>query len=152
QVSGEPIPINEQVLIRLGGGIADFTVSAAGVLVYQPTTSSSNQFAWVDRSGRQIPTVGARGRFRSFDAAPDGRRRAYEDTAKGDIWILDLDRQTASRFTSDPGVEACPVWFPDGSKIAYRGDGRGVFVKEASGTAPERRLLNAIINGPTQVT
>src|SRR5262249_19107267 len=112
QVSGEPIPINEQVLIRLGGGIADFTVSAGGVLVYQPTTSSSNQFAWVDRSGRQIATVGARGRFRSFDVSPDGRRLAYEDTAKGDIWILDLDRQTASRFTSDPGVEACPVWFP----------------------------------------
>jgi eukaryotic-like serine/threonine-protein kinase len=152
QISGEPIPINEPILIKQGIGIADFTLSATAGLVYQPATSPSNQFAWVDRSGRRIATVGAPGRFRSFDLSPDGKRLAYEDTAKGDIWILDLDRQTPSRFTSDPEVEACPVWFPDGSKIAYRRGSAGVFVKDANGTTPERRLLNAVVNGPTQVT
>jgi len=151
EVSGEPLPINEPILINQGEGIADFAVSAAGALVYQPATVS-NQFAWVDRSGRQVQTVGAPGRFRSFDVSPDGKRLAYEDTAKGDIWILDLDRQTPSRFTSDPGVEACPVWFPDGSKIAYRSDNGGVFEKDVNGTTRERRLSSMNVNGPSQIT
>ena len=42
----------------------------------------------------------------------------------GDIWILDLARKTTSRFTSGPGNETAPVWFPDGTKIVYRIDQR----------------------------
>jgi serine/threonine protein kinase len=122
QVSGEAIPINEQVFISPAAGIADLSVSAGGALVYRPGTNTPNQFVWLDRSGRQLQTLGAPGSFRCLALSPDGKRLAYDDSRKGDIWILDLDRQTPSRFTSDPGVEACPVWFPDGSKIAYRSD------------------------------
>ena len=152
EISGEATPVNEQVFISPGAGVADFSVSASGALVYRPGTSAPNQFAWLDCSGRQIQTLGVPGSFRCIALSPDGRRLAYEDSNKGDIWILDLDRQTPSRFTSDPGVEACPAWFPDGSKIAYRSDVPGVFEKDTSGTTGARLLFSSLINGPSQVT
>ncbi len=152
EVSGEAIPVNEQVFVSPGAGVADFSVSAAGALVYRPATSAPNQFAWLDRSGRQIQTLGVPGSFRCIALSPDGKRLAYEDSNKGDIWILDLDRQTPSRFTSDPGLEACPAWFPDGSKIAYRSDVPGVFEKDTSGTTGARLLFSSFINGPSQIT
>jgi Tol biopolymer transport system component len=152
EVVGEPIPINEGILINQEAGLADFAVSPSGVLVYQSGTDGVNQFAWVDRQGKTVETVGARGRFRSFALSPDGQRLAYEDPTKGDIWILDVERQTSSRLTTTPGHEACPVWFPDGTKIAYRTNAGGVFVKEVSGTTVERRVADMFINGPSQFT
>ena len=152
QVSGAAIRVNEQIFISPGQGIADFSVSAGGTLVYRAGISAPNQFAWLDRSGRQIQTLGVPGSYRCMALSPDGKRLAYEDAGKGDIWILDLDRQTPSRFTSDPGFEGCPAWFPDGSKIAYRSDAPGIFEKDASGTTGERPLLRRFVNGPSQVT
>ena len=119
---GDAIPVNEQVLINTAAGIADFSVSASGALVYQAEGGVTNQFVWVDREGRELSTVGPRGKYRAPALSPDGNRVAYEDVARGDIWVLDLDRQTPSRFTSGAGFERCPVWFPDGTKIAYRND------------------------------
>ena len=127
-------------------------MSPSGALVFKSGAGSLNQFAWVDRTGRALQTVGESGQFRTLALSPDGRRVAYEDRTRGDIMVLDLQRQTSSRFTSGPGLEECPVWFPDGSKIAYRVSGGGVFVKDAGGTSPERLLLNTFINGPSQVT
>jgi eukaryotic-like serine/threonine-protein kinase len=152
EVSGDAIPVNEPVFINQGGGIADFSASLHGDLVYQSGTNTLNQFAWLDRTGRQLSTVGIRGKYRASALSPDGTRLAYENAADGDIWILDLARQTSSRLTSNPGVEACPVWFPDNTTIAYRTDAGGVFAKDFRGTTAERRVYNGFVQGPEQIT
>ena len=152
EISGEPVRVNEPISVILGAGLADFSVSVSGVLVFQAGSSTMNQFAWFDRSGRQLEKVGAPGKYRAPALSPDEKRLAYEDTSTGDIWILDLERQTPSRFTSAAGVEACPVWFPNGKKLAYRTETTGVYEKDASGTSPERQLMNFFVNGPSQVT
>ena len=90
-----------------------------------------------------LETVGAPGNYRTADLSPDGQRLAYDDVNLRDIWILDLSRQTASRFTSDPGIETAPVWFPDGNKIAYRSDFGGLFEKDVAGSGTGRLLLKA---------
>jgi Tol biopolymer transport system component len=77
---------------------------------------------------------------------------AFADVNQRDIYILDLSRRTSSRFTSGSGSETSPVWFPDGTKIAYRHDEGGLFEKDVNGTGPERRLLEEIVAGPTQVS
>jgi WD40-like Beta Propeller Repeat len=63
-----------------------------------------------------------------------------------------LARQTSSRFTANPGTETAPVWFPKGTKIAYRSDQGGLFEKDASGTGAERLLLDENVNGPSQIS
>ena len=51
-----------------------------------------------------------------------------------------------------PAIETAPVWFPDGSKIAYRTDQGGMFEKDVTGTGTERVLLKEPVNGPDQVS
>jgi hypothetical protein len=151
-VAGDARPANETVFVNPGAGLAEYSVTESGALVFQGSAALPNQFAWLDRTGRVLETVGTRGKYRSPSLSPDGRRLAYEDTGQGDIWVLDLERQAASRFTTAPEFEACPVWFPDGRKIAYRNSSGSVFERETNGTTPERRLMSARINGPSQIS
>ena len=151
-LSGEATPLVEQVAFNAVIGRADFSISANGVLSYRTTSNRQNQFAWVDRAGKLLETVGDPGSYRGPDLSPDGQKLVYHDVARRDIWILDLARKTTSRLTSGPGNEASPVWFPDGSKVAYRIDQDGMYVKDVGGTGVERLLLKQLINGPDQVS
>ncbi len=152
RVTGEPTPVIEQVLYNPGSGRADFSVSANGVLAFRSSTNRSSQFAWFDRTGKLLETIGPPGNYRTPDLSPDGRFLAYGDVNQRDIWIFDLSRRISSRFTSGAGSETAPVWFPDGSKIAYRSDQGGMFEKDVTGTGTERVLLKENVNGPDQVS
>jgi len=153
EITGEATPVVEQVLYNPGVGRADFSVSNTGVLAFRSSTFIfPNQFAWFDRSGKMLETVGKPGNYRTPDLSPDGKRLAFADVNQGDIWIFDLSRQTSSRFTSSPGVETSPAWFPDGTKIAYRTDGGGLFEKDTNGTGTERLVLKEAVNGPSQIS
>ncbi len=152
QVTGEATPVIEQVLFNPGSGRADFSVSANGVLAFRSSTNRNSQFAWFDRAGKLIETVGPPGNYRTPDLSPDGRFLAYGDVNLRDIWIFDLSRNISSRFTSGAGSETAPVWFPDGSKIAYRIDQGGMFEKDVTGTGTEQVLLKENVNGPDQVS
>ena len=152
EVTGEPTTVLDQVLHSVGVNRGDFSVSTTGVLAYRGSSLRNNQFAWFDRSGKLLETVGAPGSYRTPDLSPDGQRLVYGDIGQRDLWILDLLRGTASRFTSGPENETSPAWFPDGSKIAYRTDGGGLFEKAATTVGPERVLLKGSVNGPCQVS
>ena len=152
EVSGDATPVVEDVFYNPGVGLADFTVSNSGVLAFRSSSNRGYQFAWFDRAGKLLETVGPPGNYRTPDLSPDGQRLVYGDVNQRDVWIFDLARQTSSRFTSGPGTETAPVWFPDGTKIAYRTDLRGLFEKDVTGTGAERVLLAQPVNGPDQVS
>ena len=152
ELSGEATTAVEQVRYNPGVGRADFSVSATGILAYRSGSTPNSQFAWFDRAGTLLETVGPPGNYRTPALSPDGQRVAYGDVNQRDIWILDLSRRTPSRFTSGSGSETAPVWFPDGSKIAYRIDQGGLFEKDVTGTGTERLLLKEPVNGPDQVS
>ena len=124
-------------------GVAAFSVSANGVLTFRSGSDASTQFAWFDRAGRLLETVGPPGNYRAPALSPDDKRLVYMDVDGRDIWILDMARRIPSKFTSTPAIEGSPVWSPDGTKIFYRSsqDGGGVFEKDANGVAPEQLVL-----------
>ena len=79
EVTGEATPVIEQVLYNPVVGRADFSVSATGVLAFRSSTNRSNQFAWFDRAGKLLETIGSPGNYRTPDLSPDGQRLAYGD-------------------------------------------------------------------------
>ena len=76
---------------------------------------------WFDRGGRPIGAIGDRpGNPRNnLRLSPDGKSVAFtrQGPESQDVWIYDLVRSVASRFTLGGGRS--PQWSPDGSQIAF---------------------------------
>jgi len=129
--------------------IYQFSASGNGVLAWiTVATQTVSELVWLDASGRRAGAVGPPADYGSSALAPDGSRLAVDiydpSTKTRDIWILDLNRGSRTRFTFDPGDDMDPVWSPDGSRVAWTSDRKGVrdlYVKSASGVGEDEPLL-----------
>ena len=147
-VSSDPVPVDEQVR-TLNSGAAQFDVSRTGTLVFMPgnedgVASVARSLVWVERSGREQQIDAAPGRSYAFPRlSPDGKRVALDirDQAN-DIWIWDLDRETLTKLTSNPGSDAWPIWTPDGGHI--------VFTSSRDGLAPNLFWQRADFTGDAE--
>jgi hypothetical protein len=140
----EPHPVANPVGRIAVTGQMNAAVSANGLLMYD-ASSASNQFNWFDRTGKSLGTVGEPGEYQWFRLSPDGHRAAVARGGPGgnDLWLLELDRVVASRFTSNTGATS-PVWSPDGRTIVYRsGKSPNIFRKESSGAESEQRITTS---------
>jgi Tol biopolymer transport system component len=148
ELAGSPSVISSHVSVLAQRWNAEFSVSETGAIAFFPENAGSRlRLALMDRSGKEIRTVGPPGAFSSPAFSPSGDRLAVEVTdpkiGTDDIWIYDLQRGSGTRFTSNPGDDQYPVWSPDGSRVAfssYRNSLSEIFLKDVNGSAPERRL------------
>jgi len=61
-----------------------------------------------------------------------------------DLWVLDLQRNTATRLTSDPADDLNPVWSPDGRWIYFTSERKGsrqLYRKPASGVGEDELIF-----------
>jgi eukaryotic-like serine/threonine-protein kinase len=105
---------------------------------------------FVDRTGKELETVGEIGEIESPALSRDGTRLAYSladgRSAKADIWIRDLVRGVSSRFTFGAGNNLVPLWSPDGSRVVFQSNRNGaydLYEKPASGQGEETVLVKS---------
>ncbi len=144
------MPIGE----RIGSnGSFGFFSASGDVLVYRKGISVSGnneRLTWFGRKGETIGTIGEplpmSTTASAIAIAPNGRQAAVMISAltpNPDLWIVELERGIASRFTFHEAPDISPVWSPDGARIAFRTMRDAVldvFAKEVNGTADETPL------------
>jgi Tol biopolymer transport system component len=121
ELSGDPIPVAEDVGSFSGAYYGLFAVSHTGALVYRTGAGAKMSLTWVDATGHPAGTVGESGEYAYPAISPDGTRIAVAmgPVQTRDIWILDVGRGTSTRFTFDPARDDAPVWSPDGKNIVF---------------------------------
>jgi serine/threonine protein kinase len=137
--TGEPFPVTEQVGGN-GSGLADFSLSDAGILAYREQGGRVSRLAWVDREGRTLKTMATESDWGDPALSPDGTQVAVDrsnEGGPGDVWVYDTRRGTESRLTFDPKWDYEPMWSADGSRVFFvslRDGNSNIYSREASGT------------------
>jgi Tol biopolymer transport system component/predicted Ser/Thr protein kinase len=150
RATGEATPVVEDVWWDAISTLATaFTVSSTGVLAYQTGGLASTRLLAYDRSGRELAAVGPDGAYLEPAISPDGRwavvGRAEPDARGSAIWMIDLERGSATRISLEPAfATATPVWSADGRRVVYSAYPSGeVFVREAHGAEKAKLLFKA---------
>jgi Tol biopolymer transport system component len=150
-LEGEPTPVSADVAINQNNSLAGFSFSNTGVLAYRVGGDAALDRALrvVDRTGKTLTDITSLGPYDNAALAPDATKLAETrlDGSSSDIWIRDLIRGAATRFTFDAAPDNNAVWSPDGSRIVFNSsrDGavRNLFVKNANGSGQEEVLLKS---------
>jgi eukaryotic-like serine/threonine-protein kinase len=142
-ISGEPFVVADAVDYFPESGMASFSASHTGTLVYRSSAElEKSRLLWFDRKGNQTGEVMEPAPYRNPRLSPDGKRLVVEQvdvSGNRDIYIIDLEKRLSLRFTFDPGGDAAPVWSNDGLRIAWQ-RGNGTYLKLSNGTGQEERI------------
>jgi dipeptidyl aminopeptidase/acylaminoacyl peptidase len=122
ELRGSPFQVADGVFGQ--PGIFNRTLSAsAGAFAFRAGDARfARQFAWVDRSGKQIATVGdPLGNPDGVSYSPDRSQLVFFErgATSSDLWMLDTRRGAVSRFTEEADEDIFPLWARDGNRIIY---------------------------------
>jgi Tol biopolymer transport system component len=150
-MQGDPFTLADDIGAVRSMALAPISVSGNGILVYQSVGKPTRQMVWLDRSGKQVGQVAEPGDYGPPRISPDGTRAAVArlepDGVTANLWMLDAAGNT-TRFTPTSKHEGCPVWSPDGSKIAFFANPEGVYdiyVKPANGEGRAELLYKSAL-------
>jgi len=147
---GGPVPIVEGVA-RGGTGVANFSFSETGSLVFVPgpasagTTAGNLVLALVDRQGNVQPLKAPPATYGFPRVSRDGKRVAYgtDDGKEANIWVYDLSEVNAPKKLTFGGANRFPVWSADGERVAFQSDREGdlgIWWVRADGNGTPERL------------
>ena len=139
EVTGGAVALAEEILRDSLTGLAHFSFSDRGTLVWVPEQAEEqSELVWVDRTGQMAPLSQRRGIFYHPRLSPDGARLAVG--LEGDIWILDIARDTLSPLTTEGGSLA-PTWSPDGQWVAFGSTVEGALHRRRADFSGEAELV-----------
>jgi Tol biopolymer transport system component/predicted Ser/Thr protein kinase len=147
KVSGDGLLVVNDVAFNVGSRRGVFSVSDTGTLAYR--TAEDTVLEWFDRAGTSLGAVVPPGHYYNPAVSPDGKMvavaRLDSHASTQDIWLIDANSSTPSRLTFDAGLDASPIWSPDGARIVYvsrRPEKGDLYVKSLKGTGAAELLLS----------
>jgi Tol biopolymer transport system component len=153
QLKGDAFPVAEHTVRNTISGRAMFSVSENGVLVSRAGGSiTSNQLVWFDRSGKQLNVLTPPGNYTAPALSPDEKKVAvsrldFQSGTASDIWLIDLERGSQIRLTTDPAGDSLPSWSANGDRVAFVSTRNGVtsiYQKASNGASPEEPLVSSV--------
>ena len=145
EVKGTPVPLVEDVAanINFGGGQFDFSQNGVFACLTGKVSGVATPVLWLDKAGQKQPLVATPGHYLSPRFSPDGKRLAVAvgGVAKADVWVHDLQRETAAKLTFVGEKNLYPVWAPDGKHLAYQSGPQGSIMWIRADGAGEPYLL-----------
>jgi Tol biopolymer transport system component len=125
RITGEPLPIAEDVGEIRGPGVGLFSVSRSGVLAYHGLEPAEKRsLMWRHRSGQSLGTLGLPARHLALELSPDGKNAAtsaYEDEdgiGFLNTWLHDVETEISTRFTFGVPGKGWGTWSPSGDRFA----------------------------------
>jgi len=144
-------------ITQLSTVFARYSVSRDGTLVYSTgggggRNGSGRELVIADLDGSTEPVELEPRDFGSPRWSPDGRRVAFSAPPPGndggdeDIYVYDVELQTAPRRLTNDGDNSNPVWSPGGDRIVFSSNRKGarlqdLFVRGVDTDEPARMLL-----------
>ena len=127
QVTGSESMLPQKVTAHPVSGVANFTASHTGSLLYvERGMASDHLLVWVDRQGKYTPVSDLPQDFWYPRVSPDGKIavRIVEKDGKRDIWIF--EGATHSRLIPDyEGENLFPTWTRDGKHVTFNSERDG---------------------------
>jgi serine/threonine protein kinase len=142
----------EPIATGLTNAFTGVSASETGTLVYQTVSGQTRQLTWLDRQGKVLGTAGSPGLYNRLALSPDRRQVAVQvgnENQPSNLWLIEFQRGTTTRFTFDPNTDVDPLWFPDGSRIVFSSNHDGhfdVYQKATSGGGSEDTILQSSDN------
>jgi Tol biopolymer transport system component len=135
QVTGEPRSVGEN---------ARFAASGSNVLLYG-SSLPARQFKWVDRTGKDVGSLGSPNAYVFQRISRDSRRVVtIRSGSNADIWVLEAERGVPNRLTPGRGIHISPIWSPDGKTILFGfGAPFNLFRISADGSGSEERVTQS---------
>jgi dipeptidyl aminopeptidase/acylaminoacyl peptidase len=127
-IRGDPVVLAESTEAFAATGVSLFTVSK-DLLVYPPRVATTlTRIVWLDRSGKELSTVGPPARITHFALSPDGRQAVTVQVEEGlppDLWIFDTGVGRGIRLTRDGAAQVLPVFSSDGARVFFSSYSKG---------------------------
>lgn len=147
QVRGSAAQVVDHVRTE-SRGCAQFCTDRDGTLIYIPGGDAARG-ELVKRNidtGNEEPLGFAPDAYGTFALSPNGKQLAVvKEGVNRDIWVLDLDRRTATRLTYEGSNNRTPIWSPDGEYVLFSSNRYGrlnIYRKSPYRTGPAERLTN----------
>ena len=149
ELTGQPVPVLEDVNFQTGTGAAGFTFSSSGTLAYVAANPEDQlrPISVVDQSGKVEMLPVPRARYTHPRLSPDGMRLAVTvyDSSGINIYIYEWAAQRLFRLTVQNENSDNAVWTPDGKNLVFSSDalnpGPGIYWMRADGGGAPQRLL-----------
>ena len=152
-VRGEPIALPDQPGVAQATGFRAVSAGENGTLAFLNGRVVATKLVWIDRSGRQIGSLGLQpANYQWVALSPDGRNAVIvrlDSPGQANLWMVDLQSSVPTRFTFGNTLDGTPLFSPDGSRLIYQSNPKGrfdLFVKGITASTPESALVTSDVN------